>query len=120
MSLDLRHLHRVPSTLVLAPQVTVVSDPMGHVEAAASVVETLEGGGQRRCGWFESYLARGASLRPVQVSPVGRTPTYMGRTCCYQHMRDLEHRMNALPMPYETTCPECKRVFRIQWGVGAR
>lgn len=122
MPIDLRTLTRAPG-LVMGLETIVVADPLELAETVASIGEQIESGGRRSCAWFESYMGRGTGggrAGAIRVSEIGRTPTYLGRTCCYQHLTDLEHRLGNLRIPHETTCPECKRVFRIQWTVRAR
>lgn len=118
--LDLRAIARNPGGTVLGLEIVVVSDPLGTLERTLDRSEQIDGRGARTCGWFEGYLARGGRSDTVRVSPIGQAPSYLGRTCCFQHLTSLEHRLNSLPMPHETTCQGCQRVFRIQWAVTAR
>jgi hypothetical protein len=118
--MDLRALTRPGVGLQLGIEVTVVSDPAQVVEQLAGLSEQIEAGGPRRSTWFDNYLATRGGSRPIRTTDIGRTPTYMGRVCCYQHMSDMEPRIGKLRLPHDTTCPECHRVFRLSWGLRRR
>jgi len=121
---DLRRLATAPDKgrIQIALECVIVSDPSQVAEEIATIGDLVVSGGRRRSAWFESYLAGRGNPRAggVSTTPLGGTPSYHDRTCCYAHISDMERRVHALPMPYETRCPECRRLFRFQWGTRER
>jgi hypothetical protein len=98
--------------MVLGPVAEIISDPMAVLEAAEAVIA---GGRHGPTPWMQRHR------QPSSVSSTrfGNAPLYEGRACCYSHLNHLAHRQD-LELPYESTCPDCRRVFRVSLGLSAR
>lgn len=96
---------------ILGPVAEIISDPLAALEAADAAIEGKRGP--------TPWMQRLRKPSGVTQQGLGRVPTYEGRACCYTHLTRLAHRQD-LEMPYETTCPECARVFRVTLGLTVR
>lgn len=102
----------------LGPVIEIVSDPFLNVEHAVAVEQQIISGGRRPTPeWWKQYASHSGG---IEQTPIGGTMTLHGRVCCYEHMTQMERRLVDLPLPHDTTCPGCQRIFRIRWGVRAR
>jgi hypothetical protein len=97
--------------LTYRPVVAVVSDPMDAIDHLLDLEETLAGGGRSRSRWFSEYTTES---RGAGVSRVGRTMTFRERACCFEHLASVEHLLARVRLPYETRCPVCQRLMRIE------
>lgn len=86
----------------------VVRDPAKEVQVFADVSAVIEQGGRVPTSW----MRRAAGKTGVTHTPVGQTPQYMGRTCCFVHLYPFQTRGDIRP-GLETACPECGRVFEF-------
>lgn len=100
----------------LVLQWTVIADPARDVAAVADMTNAIEQGGRVATRWMQR--ARGFTTgRELTLTPVGHTPQYMGRTCCYIHLARYDGRIDIGP-GLQSTCAECGRVFELRLGAG--
>lgn len=97
------------SQMAIAPIVELVEDPAAVVEAAVD----LTVGARRPTRWMQR-MRRGSGT--VSISAESGVPLYDQRVCCGEALRQYEGRGD-LQMPFNVTCPECARVFRVRLDV---
>lgn len=101
----------------LVLQWTVIADPARDVAAVAAMEHAaLEHGERVATRWMQRARAY-ATGRELTLTPVGHTPQYMGRTCCYIHLARYDGRIDIGP-GLQSTCAECGRVFELRLGAG--
>ncbi len=98
------------AAVIGVPVVDVVEDPNG---AAFQLVEDLE----------EAMLGPGpSSRRRRRAGSLSRMPhsglvTLEDRRCCVELLLGENGRQHLRRLPYEVTCPDCERTFRVRMGV---
>lgn len=94
----------------------VIGDPARDVAAVADMEHAIEHGGRVPTRWMQRQRAR-TTGKELTLTPVGHTPQYMGRTCCYIHLARYDGRIDIGP-GLQSTCAECGRVFELRLGAG--
>lgn len=112
---QLTNTEALANGIQLRPVITIIEDPNGILQDGTDAYDAGLNGGKRPPTSWMARVAGKANGRLTRTA-AGEVPLYEGRACCFAHLRAFEGRSD-LPFPWETTCPECRRRFRVTLGV---
>ncbi len=92
------------------PTVVKLEDPLRDVDATLELLNDGEVPERRARSWMQRHRS---TQNRVERRDSG-LPVFEGRSCCFEHFRQLQRQLAMLRLPYDTECPQCHARYRIE------